>query len=232
MQFRHPTSRGRCGRGAQGGAAAALFSPATPAGARLRRRGLPVSPAGPPPRPAFRPPPAEQGRWPPCRDLARASPLGPGPTRARRAEPWLLADLPAWCRREEGARRPASPARAACPPPAPGAALPLPPPCRGVGRAAADSYFGAGWGDVTAETRAAPGTGAGAGGGGRVSGHLAAGRMGRAAAAPSPRAEFPGEGKGSGLLPATGPQPWASCVRAPALFPPLLCPAAPGQSLV
>jgi hypothetical protein len=41
------------------------------------------------------------------------------------------------------------------PVPAPGAAFPP------AGRAASGSHFGAGWGDVTAETQGAPGTGGG-----------------------------------------------------------------------
>lgn len=126
------------------------------------------------------------------------------------------------------AKRTAPPARAASPPPTPSRprpVLPRPPPLGGVGRAAADSHFGAEWGDVTGETRAAPGTGAGAGGGGRVSGHLAAGRGGEGSGRPLPRRRVPrGGGEGKWAPPRRSGSPlrrplpglWArACARAP-----------------
>lgn len=102
------------------------------------------------------------------------------------------------------------------------------PALRGVGRAAADSYFGAGRVDVTAETRAAPGTGAG--GGGRVSGHLAAAAegVGEGRGPPPPWRRAPRREVGSS--PRSGPSPSASaCACAASPFLLLLSVAALGE---
>lgn len=89
----------------------------------------------------------------------RASPR-PSPIQGRRPDPGgrgLLAERPAARRRRRRRRRKGRRG------PRPAAGWP----------AAAGAHFGAGWGDVTAATRAAPGTGAGAAGR-PGSGHLAA----------------------------------------------------------
>lgn len=193
MQFGGCSSRGRCARGARGGAAAALFSPATPARAPLGKRGLAASPA----RPPLAPPPSRGAPGLGGGRAVRASPLGPGPTRARRAAPGPSQTRP----RRAGGRTGPSPATTPPSSSAPGTAQPLPPPIRGDGRAAAESYFGTGWEDVTAETRAAPGTGAGAG---RPSFWAPGGRAdGEASGRPTLSAPgSQGRGKGNGLLPA------------------------------
>lgn len=233
MPLRGCTSRGRSARGARGGAAATLFSPATPARAPLVKRALAASPAGPPPP---RPPPAERPAGA-AAVLPRPRPrlaLWAGADWGAAGEVRPLQTLPA--PRGRGAtQRSAPPAGVTSPPLTPSRprpALPRPPPLGGVGRAAADSYFGAGWEDVTGETRAAPGTGAGAGGGGRVSGHLAAGRGGEGSGRPLPQRRVPrGGGRKMGSSPALGgPGPGLGCVRAYQTVSPV-CPAAPGVAL-
>lgn len=182
------------------------FLPNNTARAPPGRRGLAAFPAGPPLAPPR--------RQPRCYGLSRASPRGPGKPARQAGRP--LSDPPAPRGRKEGRLPPLFPL-------APGAALLLPPPLRGVGRAAADLYFGAGWRDVTAETRAAPGTGAG--GGGHVSGHLAAAADGGGGGAqrprPPPRRRVP-RGGGGKWAPSRRSGPWPlawACARAGAVLP-------------
>lgn len=173
----------------------------------------------PPPGLSLAPPPALLQPQP-GGGLAAAT--SPAPRPQGRADPGAGSRPGSWqdppASRGRAEKAPRTPAVGPPPPPAP--PFPCPRPSAGSAWPQADSYFGAGWGDVTAGTRAAPGTGAGAGGGGRVSGHLAAG-AGSGQALPARRVPR-GGGRDARSSRRPRPPPCASarvCARARRLRP-------------